>query len=76
MIPQLEKSDLADRVLRQYYQGSGTWTHTYFTKSYFKMPIKYLNPRPSRFSSLSPRGPPATEIEAECHVRCPIGGIT
>lgn len=20
------------------YQGSGTWTHTYFTKSYFKMP--------------------------------------
>ncbi|PTR16469.1 papain like cysteine protease AvrRpt2 [Nitrosospira sp. Nsp2] len=26
------------------YQGSGTWTHTYFTKSYFKMPIKYLIP--------------------------------
>ncbi len=26
------------------YQGSGTWTHTYFTKSFFKMPIKYLIP--------------------------------
>jgi hypothetical protein len=26
------------------YQGSGTWTHTYFTKSYFKMPIKLLMP--------------------------------
>ena len=26
------------------YQGSGSWTHTYFTKSYFKMPIKYLIP--------------------------------
>jgi hypothetical protein len=26
------------------YQGSGTWTHTYFTKSYFKMPIKTLMP--------------------------------
>ena len=26
------------------YQGSGTWTHTYFTKSFFRMPIKYLIP--------------------------------
>lgn len=26
------------------YQGSGSWTHTYFTKSFFKMPIKYLIP--------------------------------
>ncbi|CAE6715270.1 papain-like cysteine protease family protein [Candidatus Nitrotoga fabula] len=27
------------------YQGSGNWTHTYFTKSYFKMPpIKILIP--------------------------------
>ena len=26
------------------YQGSGSWTHTYFTKCYFKMPIKYLIP--------------------------------
>lgn len=26
------------------YQGSGSWTHTYFTKSYFKMPIKVLIP--------------------------------
>jgi len=24
------------------YQGSGSWTHTYFTKSYFKLPIKIL----------------------------------
>lgn len=27
------------------YQGSGTWTHTYFTKSFFKMPIKLLIPK-------------------------------
>ena len=26
------------------YQGSGTWTDTYFTRSYFKMPIKPLIP--------------------------------
>jgi hypothetical protein len=26
------------------YQGSGTWTHTYFTKSYWKLPIKFLYP--------------------------------
>jgi hypothetical protein len=26
------------------YQGSGNWTHTYFTKSFFKMPIKFLIP--------------------------------
>jgi hypothetical protein len=26
------------------YQGSGSWTHTYFTKSFFKMPIKFLIP--------------------------------
>jgi hypothetical protein len=29
------------------YQGSGTWTHTYFTKSFFKMPIKLLIPKES-----------------------------
>lgn len=27
------------------YQGSGSWTHTYFTKSYFKLPIKFLYPK-------------------------------
>jgi hypothetical protein len=27
------------------YQGSGTWTHTYYTKSYFKLPIKFLYPK-------------------------------
>ncbi|MCE3251014.1 MAG: hypothetical protein K0Q67_24 [Cellvibrio sp.] len=27
------------------YQGSGTWTHTYLTKSYFKMPIKFYELR-------------------------------
>ncbi len=26
------------------YQGSGTWTHTYFTKSYFRLPIIHLYP--------------------------------
>jgi hypothetical protein len=27
------------------YQGSGSWTHTYFTKSYFKLPIRFLYPK-------------------------------
>src|SRR5262245_25172552 len=27
------------------YQGSGTWTHTYFTKSYFKLPIRFFYPK-------------------------------
>lgn len=36
------KSHLAVSDFANNYQGSGTWTHTYFTKSYFKMPIKYL----------------------------------
>jgi len=27
------------------YQGSGSWTHTYFTKSYFRMPIKFYEVR-------------------------------
>lgn len=27
------------------YQGSGTWTHTYFTKSYFRMPIRVFIPK-------------------------------
>ena len=39
------KSHLAVSDFANNYQGSGTWTHTYFTKSYFKMPIKYLIPR-------------------------------
>ncbi len=38
------KSHLAVSDFASNYQGSGTWTHTYFTKSYFKMPIKYLFP--------------------------------
>lgn len=38
------KSHLAVSDFASSYQGSGTWTHTYFTKSYFKMPIKYLIP--------------------------------
>jgi hypothetical protein len=38
------KSHLAVSDFASNYQGSGTWTHTYFTKSYFKMPIKYLIP--------------------------------
>ena len=35
------KSHLSVADFSSNYQGSGTWTHTYFTKSYFKMPIKY-----------------------------------
>jgi Papain-like cysteine protease AvrRpt2 len=38
------KSHLAISDFASNYQGSGSWTHTYFTKSYFKMPIKYLFP--------------------------------
>jgi hypothetical protein len=38
------KSHLAVSEFANNYRGSGTWTHTYFTKSYFKMPIKYLIP--------------------------------
>ena len=38
------KSHLAVSDFASNYQGSGTWTHTYFTKSYFKMPIRYLIP--------------------------------
>lgn len=38
------KSHLAVSDFASNYQGSGSWTHTYFTKSYFKMPIKYLIP--------------------------------
>lgn len=38
------KSHLAVSDFASNYQGSGTWTHTYFTKSYFKLPIKYLIP--------------------------------
>ncbi len=38
------KSHLAVTDFADNYQGSGTWTHTYFTKSYFKMPIKLIIP--------------------------------
>ncbi|MBS0425533.1 MAG: C39 family peptidase [Proteobacteria bacterium] len=38
------KSHLTVSDFASNYQGSGTWTHTYFTKSYFKLPIKYLIP--------------------------------
>jgi hypothetical protein len=36
------KSHLAVSDFASHYQGSGTWTHTYFTKSYLRMPIKKL----------------------------------
>lgn len=38
------KSHLTVSEFASNYQGSGTWTHTYFTKRYFKMPIKPLIP--------------------------------
>jgi len=38
------KSHLTVADFSSNYQGSGTWTHTYLTKSYFKMPIKELIP--------------------------------
>jgi hypothetical protein len=41
------KSSLTASDFSTSYQGSGSWTHTYFTKSYFKLPIKifYANER-------------------------------
>ena len=39
------KSHLAVSDFASNYQGSGSWTHTYFTKSYFKLPIKFLYPK-------------------------------
>lgn len=38
------KSHLSVSDFASNYQGSGTWTHTYFTKSYFRLPIKFLYP--------------------------------
>lgn len=38
------KSHLSVADFSSHYQGSGTWTHAYFTKSYIKMPIKVLIP--------------------------------
>ncbi|SIO43845.1 Papain-like cysteine protease AvrRpt2 [Rhodovulum sp. ES.010] len=38
------KSHLTVADFASNYQGSGTWTHTYFTKSYFKLPIRILYP--------------------------------
>jgi len=39
------KSHLTVNDFSTNYQGSGTWTHTYFTKSYFKLPIKFFYPK-------------------------------
>jgi hypothetical protein len=39
------KSHLSVSGFSSNYQGSGTWTHTYFTKGYFRLPIKPLIPR-------------------------------
>ena len=39
------KSHLRVSEFSSNYQGSGSWTHTYFTKSYFKLPIKVLYPK-------------------------------
>lgn len=39
------KSHLSVSDFSSNYQGSGTWTHTYFTRGYFRLPIKPLIPR-------------------------------
>lgn len=39
------KSHLSVSDFSTNYQGSGSWTHTYFTKSYFKLPIKFFYPK-------------------------------
>ena len=38
------KSHLTVAAFSNSYQGSGTWTHTYFTKSFIRMPIKLFMP--------------------------------
>jgi hypothetical protein len=38
------KSHLTVSDFASNYQGSGTWTHTYFTQRYFKMPIRQYIP--------------------------------
>lgn len=38
------KSHLTVATFSNSYQGSGTWTHSYFTKSFIKMPIKLFIP--------------------------------
>ncbi len=38
------KSHITVAEFSSNYQGSGTWTHTYFTKSYFRLPIIHLYP--------------------------------
>jgi hypothetical protein len=39
------KSHLTVAAFSNHYQGSGTWTSTYFTKSFIKMPIKLPIPK-------------------------------
>ena len=39
------KSHLTVAAFSSSYQGSGAWTHTYFTKSFIRMPIKLLIPQ-------------------------------
>ena len=39
------KSHLTVTDFSTNYQGTGTWTDTYYTKSYFKMPIKRFIPK-------------------------------
>jgi hypothetical protein len=39
------KSHLTVNDFATNYQGSGSWTHTYFTKSYFKLPIRFFYPK-------------------------------
>ncbi|MBC8090196.1 MAG: hypothetical protein H7Z40_23300 [Phycisphaerae bacterium] len=41
------KSHLTMADFTSDYQGSGSWTHTYFTKSHFRVPIDYFIPRDS-----------------------------
>jgi hypothetical protein len=42
--PIYHKSHLTVSDFSTNYQGSGSWTHTYFTKSYFKLPIRFFYP--------------------------------
>jgi hypothetical protein len=39
------KSTLTVADFSTNYQGSGSWTHTYFTKSYIRVPIRFFYPK-------------------------------
>ena len=58
------KSHLTVNDFSTNYQGSGTWTHTYYTKSYFKLPIDSILPEEAVLRRIWEAGPCSTSSEA------------